>query len=66
VGETDLSGSKSNHKSICHYFVDAVADAVIFDRKGRAITGSEGCSRYFIRGIIDIANPNALTKDLND
>lgn len=46
------------------YYVDEAGDATLFSPKGKAIVGTEGCSRYFILGILDIADPDALNVDL--
>jgi hypothetical protein len=64
--ETDLSSSPENTKSIRRYFVDEAGDAVLFDGKGRSIIGMTGCSRYFILGLLDVADPVALTHALHD
>jgi hypothetical protein len=37
-----------------HYFVDEARDPVLFDAKGRVLVGSEGCSRYFAVGLLDV------------
>lgn len=50
--------------SIRHYFVDEAGDATVFDRKGQAILGQEGCSQFFILGLLDVAEPAVLAKDL--
>lgn len=64
--DTELSHPSENQKSIRYYFVDEAGDGVLFDKKGRSIIGTEGCSRYFILGLLDIADPEALTKALAD
>ena len=46
------------------YHVDEAGDATLFAPKGKVIVGSEGCSRYFILGVLDIADPDALNTDL--
>ena len=43
-----------------HYFVDEAGDPTLFDRKGRVIVGTEGCSKYFILGKLDIDEPGML------
>ena len=43
-----------------HYFVDEAGDAVLFDARGRVIIGNPGCSRYFMLGLLDIADPTKL------
>ena len=47
-----------------HYFVDEAGDGTLFDGKGRVIIGSEGCSRFFIPGLVDI--PFHLVQDIDD
>ena len=49
-----------------HYFVDEAGDGTLFDRKGRVIIGTEGCSRYFILGLVDVPDPVSLQQDLDD
>jgi len=57
----------SNTKRYKHYFVDEAGDANLFDRKGNVIAGiREGCSRYFILGVLDILQPEDLSISLND
>ncbi len=48
-----------------HYFVDEAGDPVLFDAKGRALPGQEGCSRHFILGVLDVAEPVALSAELD-
>ena len=47
-----------------HYFVDEAGDPTLFDAKGRIIAGTEGCSSYFLLGVLDVADPDALGRDL--
>jgi len=49
-----------------HYFVDEAGDPVLFDGKGRALIGSEGCSRYFAVGLLDVADAARLGTELNE
>ena len=46
--------------SIRHYFVDEGGDGTLFSRKGKVLVGTEGCSRFFILGLLDVPNPSAL------
>ncbi len=46
-------------------FVDEAGDAVLFNRRGKVIVGKPGCSRFFILGFLDVADPDALTEDLD-
>lgn len=52
--------------SIRHYFVDEAGDPTLFDRKGRIIVGTQGCSRFFILGLLQVENPDALDKELRE
>ncbi len=49
-----------------HYFVDEAGDGNLFDAKGRVIVGAEGCSRYFILGMLDIRDPDRLQHEMDD
>ncbi|MCC6802620.1 MAG: DUF3800 domain-containing protein [Anaerolineae bacterium] len=42
------------------YFVDEAGDGVLFNAKGRVLIGTEGCSRYFMLGILDVQAPDTL------
>ena len=50
--------------AIRKYFVDEAGDATLFSEKGKVIIGSPGCSRYFILGVLDVPDPEALNTDL--
>jgi len=56
----------SRSPSVRNYFVDEAGDGHLFSRKGRVIVGTEGCSRFFILGLADISDPDALRRDLDD
>ena len=43
-----------------HYFVDEGGDGILFSRKGKVLVGTEGCSRFFILGLLDVPNPVVL------
>ena len=47
-----------------HYFVDEAGDPVLFDSKGRILIGTEGCSRYFCVGLLDVPDPAGLAAEL--
>jgi hypothetical protein len=61
-----MGNPPNRHWSTRHYYVDEAGDATLFDRKGRIIIGSEGCSRFFILGLLDVPNHKALALDLDD
>jgi hypothetical protein len=48
-----------------HYFVDEAGDPTLFSAKGAIRIGIEGCSEYFILGLLDVANPHELVQDLS-
>jgi hypothetical protein len=52
--------------SVRHYFVDEAGDGVLFSSKGRILIGTEGCSRYFILGLLDVQEPDRLSRDLQE
>lgn len=49
-----------------YYYVDEAGDGTIFNARGHVIIGNEGVSRYFILGLLDVADPAALEKELNN
>ncbi len=52
----------ADHRSVRTYFVDEAGDPNLFARRGRIIVGTEGCSRHFILGMLDIQEPHRLAK----
>ena len=46
--------------SIRHYFVDEGGDSTLFSKAGKTLVGTEGCSRFFILGLLDVPDPVAL------
>lgn len=51
--------------SALHFYVDEAGDPTLFDRKGRILVGSEGCSSAFILGKLDVTDPVALRASLD-
>ena len=47
--------------SIRHYFVDEGGDSTLFSKTGRVLVGTEGCSRFFILGLLDVQDPVTLS-----
>lgn len=47
------------------YFVDEAGDPVLFSGSGKILVGSEGCSRYFAVGLLDVRDATTLGADLN-
>jgi hypothetical protein len=51
------------HKS---FFVDEAGDPTLFGSKGKVLVGTEGCSRFFILGTLDVEAPDTLAGCLSD
>ncbi len=47
------------------YFVDEAGDGTLFDSTGHVIIGNSDCSRFFMLGVLDVADPAGLTTALN-
>lgn len=54
--------TKKEHER--HYFVDEAGDLVLFDKRGRVIVGTEGCSKHFILGCALVDNPHEARRNL--
>jgi len=48
-----------------HYYVDEAGDPTLFNKYGKILVGSPGCSRYFIMGFLHVAEPDVLKADLD-
>ena len=46
------------------YFVDEAGDPTLFARRKRLIVGSQGCSRNFMLGKLDVHDPESLSRDM--
>ncbi len=46
------------------YYVDEAGDPIIFGKKGSIMLGKEGCSKYFILGVLDGTNQENLSQEL--
>lgn len=49
-----------------HYFVDESGDGVLFDRRSRPLVLAEGWPQYFMVGLLDVADPEALQQDMDN
>jgi len=56
---------KPQQPSSRHYFVDEAGDGTIFNKRGKVIIGTEGCSRFFMLGLLDAPAPLALHTSLD-
>jgi len=43
-----------------NYYIDEGGDSTLFSRSGKVLIGSEGCSRLFILGVLEVPDPAAL------
>ena len=49
-----------------HYYVDEAGDPDLFNRRKRVIVGKSGCSAFFILGLVDAEQPQALSRELGE
>lgn len=51
-------------REVRYYFVDEAGDPVLFSGGGKVLVGTPGCSRFFILGLLDVKDPDALAQDM--
>ena len=51
---------------IRYYFVDEAGDLALFNKKGKAIVGQEGCSKVFMVGLLHLPEPEIAEQKLNN
>ena len=51
---------------IRHYFVDEGGDSTLFANRGKVIIGKEGCSHFFMLGLLDVADPAGLQRSFDE
>lgn len=49
-----------------HYFIDEGGDGTLFSRTGRVLIDTEGCSRFFILGLLHVSNPTELQRNFDE
>ena len=49
---------------VLHYFADEAGDPTLFSGRGQVLVGTEGCSSHFILGVLAVADPPALSAEL--
>lgn len=64
--KTEKELNKGTSDQIKRYFVDESGDGVIFAHHGRILIGQEGCSRFFMLGLLEIADPLSLGIEMKD
>lgn len=58
--------SQKTQVSIRHYFIDEGGDSTLFSRKGKVLAGTEGCSRFFMLGLLDVPDTATLQCTFDD
>ena len=48
----------------CHYYVDEAGDGTLFNKKKQVVVGREGCSSYFMLGVLEVVEPKSLHEAL--
>jgi len=54
------------HRERRDYFVDEAGDPILFNARKQIVVGTDGSSRYFILGALDVPDPVSLERDLLD
>jgi Protein of unknown function (DUF3800) len=56
---------KTRYKNTpCNYFVDEAGDPIVFGKNKSTRIGTNGASRFFLIGLLEIENPSLLTHEL--
>ncbi len=58
--------SQETENSIRHYFIDEGGDSTLFSSKGKVLIETEGCSRFFILGLLEVPDPATLQQDFDN
>jgi hypothetical protein len=53
-------------QKICNYYVDEAGDPALFNNKGKVIIGSEGCSRFFMLGLLRVDDVPSLESEFRN
>ncbi|MBL9091405.1 MAG: DUF3800 domain-containing protein [Planctomycetaceae bacterium] len=61
-----MADESMQRRSECRYFVDEAGDPTLFNRGKQIVVGKEGCSTYFVLGLLDIAAPEVVGKQLHE
>ncbi len=60
------STKKASAPQVTHYFVDEAGDSTLFGKRGKVIIHTDGCSRFFMLGSLQVGNPVRLDRALSD
>lgn len=61
-----MASTDDTDRVVIHYFVDEAGTPTLFRRRRESIVGQEGCSNYFILGKLEVDEPEALQRQLDD
>jgi hypothetical protein len=61
-----MTNAGDPERVVIHYFVDEAGTPTLFRRRRESIVGQEGCSNYFILGKLEVDEPEALQRQLDD
>ena len=61
-----MSEEETRQPTFHHYFVDEAGDPNLFKRRGKPIVGKDGCSKFFMLGVADVADPQAVANELTE
>lgn len=56
----DLLPDDEAKPAVFNSFVDEAGDSTLFNRRGAPLIGTNGCSRFFMMGKLDVENPKEL------
>lgn len=54
-----------NEANVACFFVDEAGDMTLFDKRGKPLVGTEGCSRCFLVGVASLPQPAAAAQALS-
>jgi hypothetical protein len=61
-----MAKKKDKQPATRYYFVDEAGDSVIFRSTGGVAIGKQGCSRFFILGLLEVPYPYVVCNGLED
>lgn len=61
-----MSDKEIRQPTFRHYFVDEAGDPNLFKRRAKPIVGKDGCSKFFMLGVADVADPLLVGGDLTE
>ncbi len=53
-------------EQIVHYCIDEAGDSSLWNRRGKLLVGTQGCSRFFMMGLVRVADQELLDREMNE